>query len=468
MKPFLTIGAIALLGLAACNQATPQASSSKVLGTLELTIGGKSGESKAVLRPLVSTPEADTSITIGAVTNVYGVDANFRYVTAQFSITANQAFNNLTLYAYNKTGNLGGTALKGLTNFTGGAVAGTAQNLLPIHARTNLGAINTAVADFQAFSSADIAPVQAFVPGETVLQYGFVARKDATTRAFANGETGSITVAYKIPIGSQNDDTYKFTATFVVANETVSRVTRDIDETTTQADARATALSATQVALLGTDSDTTSAPGATTVRINSATIGAAVNMYEENFDLLNTGLPANWSLYTGATASALGTVVTAAPAITNWASTTGAFKNFSSNSCGSAGESGCANRALGVRQTGSFGDPGASFVYTLANTTKFGNYTVEFQAQMLSVQTRSTIWTLDYRIGTGLFTTLGTYADPGIFGSTPTTGTLGVNANNQAQAVEFRISALTSSTGTGSRDSFGIDDFKVKATPIIP
>ena len=88
---------------------------------------------------------------------------------------------------------------------------------------------------------------------------------------------------------------------------------------------------------------------------------------------------------------------------------------------------------------------------------------------MLNVQTRSTIWTLAFGIGATptSFTSLGTYIDPGVFGSTTTTFTasdFGTNLNNLAIAW-FRISALTASTGSGNRDSFAIDNFAITAIP---
>ncbi|MFN3266804.1 MAG: hypothetical protein ACK41E_08190 [Deinococcales bacterium] len=472
MKRLIGLTLAGLLAVVGCQQQPTPQSKSRIVGTLELELGG-SGQGRALLRPLASTPVPDSAITVGPINSTYGSDANFRYVRAQVNLTANQAFGNLTLYAYNKSGNLGGTALKNLLNFTGGNTAADAQSLLPIHARNASGAYITGTEDFQAFSSAEAGALQSTArganvigAGETILQYGFVARKTATTRALANGDTGVVNIAYKIPIGAQADNTYKFTATFVVADETVARVTRDIDESTAQADARAGALTppAAEVALLGTDSDTSAV--ASTVRINTIPIGTEAEVYIQNFDSIGSGLPTDWEVRTGATATTLGTVVAFNTAQVNWANTAGAFKNFASASC--SPEIGCTDRALGVRQTGGFGDPGASFVYTLANTTRYIGYKVELEAQMLSVQPRSTTWTLDYQVGSGAFTTLTTYTDPSTFGSTPISVSLGNDADNQSASVRLRISALNISTGSGSRDSFGIDNFKLRATPVIP
>jgi hypothetical protein len=88
---------------------------------------------------------------------------------------------------------------------------------------------------------------------------------------------------------------------------------------------------------------------------------------------------------------------------------------------------------------------------------------------MLSVQDRSTVWSVQYGIGASpsSFTTLATFSDPGIFGSTTLTipgATLGAALDNQAQAW-FRVVALAASTGSGSRDSFAIDNFAITAVP---
>ncbi len=88
---------------------------------------------------------------------------------------------------------------------------------------------------------------------------------------------------------------------------------------------------------------------------------------------------------------------------------------------------------------------------------------------MLSVQTRSTTWTIQYATGAAPTTwvNLGitsptTWADPGVFGSTAFTFT-----GNELSALSgqsnawIRIVALGASTGSGNRDSIGVDDFSL-------
>lgn len=118
--------------------------------------------------------------------------------------------------------------------------------------------------------------------------------------------------------------------------------------------------------------------------------------YIENFDGIGSGLPTGWTVNTGANASSTGTNATVTTAATDWGNTSGAFKNFASadgltGTENSATQSSATDRVLGIRQTGSFGDPGAAFMLTVANTTGFQNLSLSFKAQMLSVQTRSTI-----------------------------------------------------------------------------
>jgi hypothetical protein len=284
MKKLLTIAALGLLGVVGCQQQpTP---TSQILGTLEVQIGAN-GVGRAVLRPLASTPVANSAITVGVINSTYGVDANFRYVRAQVNLTANQAFSNLTFYAYNSTGNQGGTAVKNLLNFSGGNTNAEAQSLIPVHSRDASGNYITDTQDLQIFSSQEASSLQSaavtanvIAAGESVLQYGFVARKNSTTRVFANTDTGIVNIAYRIPATSQLNDAYKFVATFVVADETNGRVSTDIDEAASVALTRSNALvpAAPEVALvIGADSslNTTKSGG---LRFSNIKIGTNTNL----------------------------------------------------------------------------------------------------------------------------------------------------------------------------------------------
>ena len=198
-----------------------------------------------------------------------------------------------------------------------------------------------------------------------------------------------------------------------------------------------------------------------------AQVALGSGTYTQTFDSIGSGLPAGWSVYTAATASSLGTVATLNTTAVAWSSSTGQWANYASatgftGTEAAAVQAAATNRALAIRQTGAVGDPGASanfFFSTIGQQVT----SVSFTAQMLSVQARSTVWSLQYGLGAtpASWTTIATYSDPGVFGSTTITGSgFGTALDNQGN-VWLRIVALTASTGASSRDTFGIENFTI-------
>ncbi len=202
---------------------------------------------------------------------------------------------------------------------------------------------------------------------------------------------------------------------------------------------------------------------------NDITVGQGnAVLYSQDFNALGEdGLPTGWGVYTNATASSMGSSVSFSTNQVEWANASGAFKNFASatgltSSSDATAQNASEDRALGMRQTGSFGDPGAAFTYSFS-TTGTNVDSISLDMMMLSVQTRSTAWTIQYGLGENptSFTTLGTWSDPGTWGTTPlvfTTNDFGTALNNQDDIV-FRVVALTGSTGSNNRDSMGLDNF---------
>jgi hypothetical protein len=227
-----------------------------------------------------------------------------------------------------------------------------------------------------------------------------------------------------------------------------------------------------------------------------AALGASP--YTETFDNLASGLPTGFSVYTAATATSLGVPPTAAqllltpsaatsttgnppvtsPAATStaWTATAGAFKNFASatglhSKATAEAQAAATNRALGVRQTGSFGDGtgatgfGPAFVFQIANTTGKTDFALSFKLQSLdSISTRTTTWRVDY--GTGAtptaFTQVGSTATTGpVFSNTTITASFGGALDNLAGPVWIRIVAPTQTTGSSNRPSSAIDDFSL-------
>ncbi|HET7535605.1 MAG TPA: immunoglobulin domain-containing protein, partial [Candidatus Didemnitutus sp.] len=198
-----------------------------------------------------------------------------------------------------------------------------------------------------------------------------------------------------------------------------------------------------------------------------AQVALGTGTYTQTFDSLGSGLPLGWSVYTGATATALGTSVSPAGTAATWGGTTGQWENCASatgmvGNESTAVQNAASNRALAIRQSGTFGDPGASANFNFS-TLGVQVTSITFSAQMLSVQTRSTIWQLQYGLGASpsSWTTIGTFTDPGVFGSTTITASgFGTVLDNQGN-VWLRVVTLAASTGSGSRDTFGIDNFSI-------
>ncbi|MFO8039418.1 MAG: calcium-binding protein, partial [Sodalinema sp.] len=199
---------------------------------------------------------------------------------------------------------------------------------------------------------------------------------------------------------------------------------------------------------------------------------------QEDFNTLGDGLPSGWAIYTDATSSSLGTLINFNSDPKSWNNTAGGFRNVASaNSEVDEGDAASkqkqvSDRALGIRQTEDFGDPGAAFVLSLANTEGFQDFQLSLEAQMLSIKKRSTSWTIDYRIGTESdFLPLGTYDDPEEWGVTQlTTGSelldFGDAIDNQSKLVQIRIVALSDSTNSNYRDTVAIDNFSLNYSPV--
>ena len=229
-----------------------------------------------------------------------------------------------------------------------------------------------------------------------------------------------------------------------------------------------------QQLLIRTASDVTTATTPPPPPPPATNIVLSASPFILNFNDIGTALPAGVTVRTGASATTLGTTATLTTSPTDWNNTSGAFKNFASGNittdgtATSAEQSGSSDRALGIRQTGSVGDPGAAFVFEINNTTGKTNLKMEFKLQSLDKSTtgRTVVWKVQYGIGdapasftdatvTGTMTTvLGTFANNTV------TVDFGAALNNLSEKVWVRIIAPTASTGSGSRPSTAIDDVK--------
>ncbi len=286
-----------MLILMACVQppAPPTTRVFKTLGSLEVSLD-INGEAKAkliksVLRPQNSTPLPDNAFVFTRkYSSSFDIDAsNERYISATFEVKNNSgtAIQNLSLVAYNQGGNsLGGTAIKNLVNFGGAAITDSsiAQSIYPLQGVKRNGAevvVDPDSADFQGFSPEESSSIgssarsnQIINNQDTALEYGFVARNSNNSRTIGDGETGLVTLTLRFERPSNPQTTpYRFVMTFVLSDDSLARVTRGINETTTEAETRAYTTGATELMLIGPDADTSSNTNIQTNRLENARIG---------------------------------------------------------------------------------------------------------------------------------------------------------------------------------------------------
>lgn len=268
---------------------TPPPSAPGVRGAVELTfeLGAHPSAQATVraagLRPQDLRLDGDVTFERPAAFTDYDDTTGFRYMNATFTVrnVSAQALENLTLYAYTRAStNVGGTALKNITNAAGQSLAdaSVARSVLPMHgtafdALSGTSAVVPTQADFQVFTAAEASALETaarsanvIAAEDQVLQYGYSARNLNTSgnrrRLEAAGcgapgcDTGRVTIAVRVPNTNVASNPYRFTMTFVLADEAVTRVSQGVQE---QGDdslvrARAADVGASEVRVLGDSS----------------------------------------------------------------------------------------------------------------------------------------------------------------------------------------------------------------------
>ncbi len=209
------------------------------------------------------------------------------------------------------------------------------------------------------------------------------------------------------------------------------------------------------------------------------------SVYAQNFDALSSGLPLGWGVDTNAkTASPGGSALAGFIAVpgtgTRWGNTSGGFKNvasangFANFAAGtSALQLAATDRALGVKQTGTFGDAGASFTFKIDHTFRLSDFEMDFKLQSLDSSNGSklTTWLVQYAVGAipGAFTTVSTgmmTTGGNTFSNTLYNIAFGSAINDKRDMVWIRIVTLSTATGTGSRATTAIDDVELRWTGI--
>lgn len=246
------------------------------LGILELPIRDSGLRAGQITRVRVSSKFSSrstfqrTNVALIALANIPTQnDGAFDYLQAQFKVqnTGSTAFQNLTLYAVAKAGNIGGTAIKSITNF-GGIVQSEQTRIsklvTPTHGLNVSSTGATLIAgreDLQFFTPNEVSALQTspawtangFSSNDKLLGYGFVVRRctancdtaaPTLTRSIPADSDGLVTIALKIPRSSGT--AYDFVLTFAVLDEAVTRVSRSVypPESLSSAEARLAGFSA--------------------------------------------------------------------------------------------------------------------------------------------------------------------------------------------------------------------------------
>jgi hypothetical protein len=211
--------------------------------------------------------------------------------------------------------------------------------------------------------------------------------------------------------------------------------------------------------------------------VASAQLTLSPSGYFQNFNQLGSGLPDGWSVHTGATATGFGTEAVFTSDATSWSNTSSIFRNIasfegSSTSDNNTTQSNRSDRALGWRPIGvTASDTSArngAVMLQLTNTLGFRDFELKvtlFTAN--NVGTTDQNYSLEYRVGdVGEFHSVGAYMTTNPFGDFEMTANAATLAalNDQIEAVYIRIRG-TSTTGTGSLDTLGIDNFSLTYSP---
>lgn len=153
-----------------------------------------------------------------------------------------------------------GSAIRNLKRFDGSPADPTlATQILPLHGMMQSSGrpvVNPSQADFMAFTEAEASSFGPLTGVNSVLPYGFVVRHKTKTdnrTLDANPAPeqfdGQVTFSVKLPLqATPQNDPYSFSMVFEVVEDSETRITKTAEETLSAAQARAAALSATQVA----------------------------------------------------------------------------------------------------------------------------------------------------------------------------------------------------------------------------
>jgi hypothetical protein len=240
----------------ACQQVPNQ--SNKALGAFEFAfdLDKKTVQVLPKLQTQAVLTPSQISFSQGSLGFLADVSSGVNYISATFNVNnlTSSALQDVTLIAYQKTGNRADTALKNLVDFNGTPMTAAqldsfARAVQPNNMPSAVSpfAVNNAIADLQYFNESELTALETAANsagelntagGEYLFPYGFVARSSNTSRSIAVGNNqGTITIALKLPNsnepGGVTSSSYprRFNMTFVAVDAPVAaRMTESYEE----------------------------------------------------------------------------------------------------------------------------------------------------------------------------------------------------------------------------------------------
>jgi hypothetical protein len=235
--------------LVACNTTPMTLEQPQILGTLEVNFGNDPTFNTArfsqprATRTLV--PKPDSSISASLKSFVILDDVSLtpaqRTLTAVYSITNNSgsSLTNLSLVAYARTGNANASALKSINTFGGTPSSTDVYGVKPAQGTNGTALVSEFHSDLQIYTPSETATLTSNAlsasiinAGEYALEYGFVARANATShnRTIAAGASGQVAISMRLPVSADVSSGTRFVMTFMVTQNDNTHVVQSLQE----------------------------------------------------------------------------------------------------------------------------------------------------------------------------------------------------------------------------------------------
>ncbi len=241
MKRLLFLPIITTLFIA-CQQPPTLVQQPKAIGTLEVSfdLDAKTAQVSRVANRSVLTPSQVSFTKPNSLSFLADATTGTNYIGATFGVNnlTNNPITDLTIVAYQQTGNAADTALKSITDFNSIPLTATqlqtfARSVQPTNFPSAVSPLttNNTLADLQLFQESELGSLETAANsageintagGEYLFPYGFVARSSSTSRTLAaNSTNNQVTISIRIPNNNEPSvaNARRFVMTFAVFDQ---------------------------------------------------------------------------------------------------------------------------------------------------------------------------------------------------------------------------------------------------------